>query len=218
MRIPRILHRIWLRDEMPEAFAAFGERWRELHPDWLWQEWTDPSELEHLPGAQIRARAQEYFPDDWKRFEADVLRLELLWLHGGVYVDTDIEPHAAIDELFEEEPDVADMNELEVLMALSPQQVRQIHPVTNCFMAAIPFHPYIGELISELETALSRTPRRSLAQTIGPWHLTRTLRARPWRGVHVLHWSSLFGERGEGSRWLTHHWNNAKRKRGEGLG
>lgn len=205
--IPKIIHRIWLDDPMPATFEEFGRRWEYLHPEWELRDWRSSAELpEDLPGVGWRMRARELCPNDWKRFIADVLRLELLASFGGLYVDTDVEPHQNITPLLEGESCV---------VGFSPQHINGEHPITNCFMAAEPGHTYLVDLLLNIGPAIGRFGHRSLATMIGPWHLTRTLRNDPERryDVTVLPWQELF----EGP-WITHHWNTAKRKAGEGLG
>lgn len=203
--IPRIVHRIWLDEPMPERFRAFGEAWRDLHPGWTVKDWTCTCQLDglRLLGAGIRKRAKTVIPRDWKRFVADVLRLELLHEFGGLYVDTDVEPHRPFDDL---------LMGRRVLVARSPNaDARGYHAITNCVMAAVPGHPYIRALIDGLGRAIRDHGRQHLARMIGPWHLDRTYAAHEWPDVDVLDWPQV-------TPWLTHYWNNGRRKRGEGLG
>src|SRR5690606_22915753 len=101
--IPRIIHRIWLDDILPGVFRSWGFEWSRLNPGWSLWDWGDSGELVNLdlPRQDLRDRAREILPNDWKRFKADVLRLELLYEFGGLYVDMDVEPHAPIDELLD---------------------------------------------------------------------------------------------------------------------
>ncbi|MGI8596727.1 MAG: glycosyltransferase [Thermoleophilaceae bacterium] len=93
--IPRVFHRIWLGEEpMPEEFVAYGETWRRHHPDWTMELWTE----ERLPALR--------HPDAFERGRnhserSNVLRYELLWQLGGVYIDTDMECLRPIDPLLD---------------------------------------------------------------------------------------------------------------------
>lgn len=202
MSIPNIIHRIWLEDPMPEKFEEYGRRWAQLNPDYEVHDWRDPATLPRLNNQSYYARAQNLYPRDWKRFRADIIRLELLWRYGGLYVDTDVEPLQPINPL---------LGGRKCLVGRSPQNIKGKHPITNAVMAAERHHPYIGALITDLPAAIVSNKGRPLAQSIGPWHLTRVYEGGDWPDVVVLPPELLY----EGS-WLIHHWNTAARKRGEG--
>ncbi len=96
--IPRIFHQIWINErqpELPDVFRRYRDRWLELHPGWEYRLWNREN-LDFTPRrpeliAQCRHYAQM----------ADVLRLEVLYQHGGVYLDTDFEPLRPIDSLLQ---------------------------------------------------------------------------------------------------------------------
>jgi mannosyltransferase OCH1-like enzyme len=202
--IPHIIHRIWLEDPMPPAVRRFGDRWRELHPTWEVMDWTSRGYVEALglPAGDVRARAKAVLPGDWKRFEADVLRLELLYRFGGLYVDTDVEPLIPIDALLDGH---------KCLVARSPQTDGYgYHAITNCVVAAAPNHPWIKALLDGLTLAIEQHGHQHLARMIGPWHLDRTYSSRHWPDVHVIYWPQM-------GNWLTHYWNNQRRRRGVGI-
>lgn len=209
--IPPIVHRVWLDDPMPETFERFGQEWRD-RSDLELRDWLSVAELplQHFRRPAWVENAEELFPRDWKRFQADVVRLELLNLYGGLYIDTDVEPgpraaHVG-PELLEDVPGVE-----WAWAARSPQHNRGHHPITNCVMAATPGHPWIRKCIERLPISLASHGNRSLAQCIGPWHLTRIYEAGDWPTVSIHEWTDL-------EPYLEHHWNTARRKRGEGLG
>jgi len=94
--IPRILHRIWVGENpLPEEFVAYGESWERLHPNWEHRLWTEAD----LPRDLVRQEALETYRIPAER--VDVLRYELLWRHGGLYVDTDIEALRPLDPLMD---------------------------------------------------------------------------------------------------------------------
>lgn len=206
--IPRVLHRIWLdhrdgaRDPLPQEFARNGQQWQALHPDWDVMLWRDRGELPPMNNARVFADAARWYPRDWKRFEADVLRLELLWRYGGVYVDTDVRPVKPVDEL---------LDGVSCLVGRSPQSLGGWHPITNAVMAATPRHPYIAALLNQLAPVVRQYHRKPLSRSIGPWHLTRVWESGEWPDVTVLGSGELYG-----GEWLRHSWNTARRRRGEG--
>lgn len=204
--IPQILHRVWLDDPLPEAFADYGMRWRELHPGWEIREWRDSAELPSLRNRSLFDRARELYPRpawEWRRFEADLLRLELLEQYGGVYVDADVEPLANVASLLDGRI---------CLVGRSPQSSGGVHAITNAVMAAVPGHPWIAALVDGVTEAVRKYGHRPLAQCVGPWHLNRTYEAGRWSDVTVLEPEVLY----EGG-WLRHDWNSAARRRGGGV-
>lgn len=179
--IPRILHRIWLDDPddpgMPGEFAEYGARWRELHPDWHWLEWRSHEYLPPLHNETEFQLAREIIPHDWRRFQSDLLRLELLWRFGGVYVDCDVEPLRTIDHL-RDHPAFAGWSPNR-----GPTGQRII---TQAVLGAHAGNGFIASCISGLPAAVREYGDRSLAQMIGPWHITRTWQVTEGRDVEIL--------------------------------
>ena len=84
--IPQVIHQIWLGPSpLPDEFHRYGESWLRHNPGWELQLWTE----ERLPGDLTRREVYERLRQPAER--SDILRLELLERHGGVYVDTDFE-------------------------------------------------------------------------------------------------------------------------------
>jgi mannosyltransferase OCH1-like enzyme len=79
---------------IPDEFAAYGEGWKRLHPDWEMRQWTEDNlpELLRPEGADPRRDPTE---------RSDLLRYELVRRFGGVYLDMDFECLKPIDELIE---------------------------------------------------------------------------------------------------------------------
>lgn len=85
MRIPKIIHHVWVgRNPLPEFASKYIDSWKRHHPDWEFRLWTD----ENLPRIQNHA---VYQCTGTPAQKADILRYELLNQFGGVYVDTDFE-------------------------------------------------------------------------------------------------------------------------------
>lgn len=83
--IPRVFHRIWLGGQpMPQEYVDFGRGWLELNPGWEMREWNESNLPELVTGTLFR-EARNYSQ------ASDVLRYELLYRFGGVYLDTDFE-------------------------------------------------------------------------------------------------------------------------------
>jgi mannosyltransferase OCH1-like enzyme len=95
--IPRVFHQVWVGpNPLPEAFARYQQTWLDHHPGWELRFWTE----ENLPEGLRRAEVYERLRVPAER--SDILRLELLWRFGGVYVDTDFECLRSIEPLIAE--------------------------------------------------------------------------------------------------------------------
>lgn len=91
--IPRILHRTVPAVTDP-VVEDYWNRWMDLHPEWEYRTWRDPLDPADFP------LTSEF----WRHAEngaqlADMVRLEVLVTHGGVYVDSDVEPLRRLDSL-----------------------------------------------------------------------------------------------------------------------
>jgi mannosyltransferase OCH1-like enzyme len=81
--IPRKLHAIWIGDESKRPSACI-DSWRQAHPDWEFRLWGN----DDLFGKQWRLGEQmERIPEI--NGVADMMRWELLYKHGGFFVDAD---------------------------------------------------------------------------------------------------------------------------------
>jgi inositol phosphorylceramide mannosyltransferase catalytic subunit len=94
--IPKIIHQIWLGSPLPEEFEMLQQTWIQYHMDrgWVYKLWTDEDV------AQLGLYNQEFYDDtDNYGVKSDIVRWELLYRFGGVYVDMDYECLSALDEL-----------------------------------------------------------------------------------------------------------------------
>mgnify|MGYP001636537259 CR=1 FL=1 len=94
--IPKVFHQIWINKsdpELPEQFKLYRDGWLALHPDWEYKLWNlenldfTPKRLDLIRSASNYAQM------------ADILRYEILFQHGGVYLDTDFECLRNIDSI-----------------------------------------------------------------------------------------------------------------------
>jgi inositol phosphorylceramide mannosyltransferase catalytic subunit len=155
--IPRIAHRVWLDEPIPEKFEVFWRRLAQLHPDWTLLTWNDSAALDFL-----RCRAEFDGAATWAG-KSDVLRYELLWRFGGVYLDTDVEPLRAFDELLDGGPFVGweDQN------LLCPTVI-----------GAPPGHAAVDDLLERLPAWVADRPDAPPNQATGPYFLTDRWRER----------------------------------------
>lgn len=95
--IPRKIHYCWFGgNEMPELGRKCIESWKKYCPDYeivLWNE--DNYDLDACPYVREAYEAKKW------AFVSDYARFDILYKHGGVYFDTDVELLKPIDEIIE---------------------------------------------------------------------------------------------------------------------
>jgi len=159
--IPRVLHRV-----VPEQTSAetedWWEAWQAIHPGWLFRTWRDPIDPTPFPLTSPH----------WGRVHhgaqlADLVRLEVLWNEGGIYLDSDMEPYRPLDPLLP-------------LSAFAAWEDR--YRVPNAVIGAVPGHPAIREC---LDLAVQRLTDgvEDITVATGPGVLTDVL---PWRSDVLL--------------------------------
>jgi mannosyltransferase OCH1-like enzyme len=81
--IPKIMHFIWLgNNNLPHNYLDYIESWIKNHEDWIFCFWND----DNIP----TLINQKYYDEtNVYAMKADILRYELLYIFGGVYVDCD---------------------------------------------------------------------------------------------------------------------------------
>ncbi len=98
MAIPRVFHQIWINatsPDLPPVYARYRDSWLAHHPGWDYRLWN----LDNLP---FVSRHQALYPRCGSYAQmADILRYELLFELGGVYLDTDFECLKPIDRILE---------------------------------------------------------------------------------------------------------------------
>jgi hypothetical protein len=140
MRIPKIIHRIWVGDkEMPPEFVSYGESWRRHHSDWEFKLWTDsnrPRLINETAYMTARSAADK----------SNILRYELLLNEGGVYVDTDFECRKSITNL---------ISDKDAFAALQFDGV-----INNAIIGAVPNHTVLEAVVRGLEKNIARLPQK----------------------------------------------------------
>lgn len=194
MKIPKVIHRIWLGpEEMPAEYQGFGDSWRRHHPDWEFRLWTD-ADLPPLSCPDGFARCRNFGE------ASDVLRYEILHQFGGVYVDTDVECLRPLDALIEDATAFA---------AYARPKV-----IGSAIVGAVPGHPAIART---LEVVCSGAGSGTQVHATGPLALTGVLESA--EDVELFgretfypldYWEIPFTDLGEselGDAYAIHHWH-----------
>lgn len=99
-KIPKVLHFIWLGPHpFPKESIKNINSWVEYHPDWVIKFWTD--KIRPLPNRKMELHlvsdfsfqffTNNFIDSDNYAEKSDLLRYEILYQEGGVYVDHDVE-------------------------------------------------------------------------------------------------------------------------------
>lgn len=109
-KIPRKIHFIWLGPQaFPHPSVENVRNWMARHPDWQFYFWTDRDRLAPCEGMILKSVDPSLFPHLLKEYESgeswgeksDILRYEILYQEGGVYVDHDADCLRSFDSLVE---------------------------------------------------------------------------------------------------------------------
>jgi hypothetical protein len=134
--IPRILHRT-VPDEWHRP-AVVDEWWQQaadLHPGWELMDHEDPLDPDAWPVTG----------DLWPRCHsgaqrAGLIRLEALWTHGGIYLDSDVELYRRLDPLLG-------------LQGFAAWEDRRVAP--DAVLGARPGHPAVAAMLEHARHAIT---------------------------------------------------------------
>lgn len=94
-RIPKVIHYCWFSGrEIPDYLKKCMESWQEKCPDYEIRRWDESN----YDISKNRYMKQAYEAGKWG-FVPDYARLDILYHHGGFYLDTDVELLRSLDTL-----------------------------------------------------------------------------------------------------------------------
>lgn len=95
--IPKKIHYCWFgRNPLPESAKKCIASWRKYFPDYEIIEWNEDNyDVNKIPYTQQAYAAKKY------AFVSDYARFDILYQHGGIYFDTDVEVINSFDDVLE---------------------------------------------------------------------------------------------------------------------
>jgi len=95
LEIPKILHFIWVgTNNIPEEYKTYINSWRKYHNNWKIRIWTDNdltySNFLNLDKINMSTKMAQ---------KADIMRYEIIYNFGGIYVDCDFEAFKNIEKI-----------------------------------------------------------------------------------------------------------------------
>lgn len=169
--IPQIIHQIWIGN-LP-CPTKMMETWRNKHPDFEYKLWTD----EHLKSEKWVCRNQMKLCPELCGV-ADIMRLEILWKYGGIFIDADsvcIEP---LDDIIMNNTGFAVFENEEVRTGL----------IANGVIGFCKEHPLIGDMIDEIHSGIldNEIPQMQSWKILGPTLITRFLNSGKYSTVSIF--------------------------------
>ncbi len=183
MQIPRKIHIIWIGDDNPRPQACL-DSWREKHPDWDVKIWDNRDLF------QTRWINQKHIDTFLKMRKwpavADLMRYEILYQHGGVYVDADslclrrLDPWLLESEMF----------------ACWTNEFDRKRLIANGFVGTIEKNPFLLKVIERAGSKRDVLRRWSWSKmrhipmgawrSVGPYHLTECVRYENYDRITLL--------------------------------
>jgi len=193
--IPRVYHRIWLDEQVPRRFEDYWDRFKALHPSWEFVTWDDSSQLGWMRTKALFDRCQTWAG------KADLLRYEIMLAHGGVYVDTDVEPLRPFDPLLDDDRPFAAWEKDRVLLCPT-------------VLGSPPGHPAFAAVLDYLPGWFDHQPGTKPNYQTGPvpftrvWRRRRDVRRLPRETFYpVLWWErERLGGPYPPESYCVHHW------------
>lgn len=157
--IPKIVHLIWVGPKpQPPIMQKCLDSISKFLPAWQCKIWTDAD----IPSLNLTY--QQYYDEETNYgAKSDILRLELLYRYGGLYLDVDFEILQSLDILH---------HTYEFYACLQPGDVEEL--IGNSVIGTIPNHPVIKHCLENL--ANNRWNPDILRRT-GPVHFEESFAA-----------------------------------------
>jgi len=185
LRIPKLMHHIWFGVPFSQEFKRLRKTWLDRHTDWTFIFWTDRpindpdaycvysfQELEVVLEQGMHKRIvvdvhalefdNRYMFDATKNYgeRSDILKWEVVYRYGGVYIDTDFECYQPLDPLHEL---------FDFYTGLQPLDTGRVQLGAALF-AAHPHHTILARCVSD-----ARPGSGPIVIRTGPIHFTHCL-------------------------------------------
>ncbi len=230
--IPKIIHHVWLGKPLSQEDKLLRDTWFAFHPDYQFVLWTDRTEndqrayrvnsFDQLYDALYVGHEQRIvidvttlsfnnrgFYDEAINYgeKSDILKYEIVYRLGGMYVDCDFECLKPFDDLFDR---------YDFFTGIQPFDTN-VEQLGAALFAAKPQHPILRHAVNTIKDDRHHIP---IVIKTGPIHFTRSFIA--CAGLHnnvdvalpaTFFYPCGYNQRGQDSDvWLrpesyaVHHW------------
>jgi mannosyltransferase OCH1-like enzyme len=155
-KIPKIIHQIWLGGPLPEKQRVYCDAIKKALPkNWEYKLWLD-NDIKDIPFFH-NLEAFNSTPNYGQK--SDLLRLEILYHIGGVYLDTDVVITKSFDELLD----------LDFFCSIAFDNWPSL---LNSIMGSSPYNSTIKDMLT-LDKDVKWNDGMAVIDTTGPYHITR---------------------------------------------
>ncbi|QTL05743.1 tetratricopeptide repeat protein [Aquabacter sp. L1I39] len=158
--IPRLVHQFWDTPDIPKDLDPFIESWQTINPGWTYRRYDIEAAAkllaERMPAPVLSAFHAARHP----AHKADIFRLAVLLLQGGVYADIDDRCTGPLHQL--------------CARATLVLRHENLGSIGNNFMACRPGHPLIGKALLGAVKATLEGHSEAIWLSTGPGLITRT--------------------------------------------
>lgn len=176
MKIPKIIHIVWIGDETKEPHQMI-DTWKKQNPSWKVMVWNNTAlkKTKWINQKHINAMISK----GWMCGAADIMRYEILFNHGGFAIDADSVCTRPLEEwLFDSQVCASMENEI-------------VRPglIANGYLASEPRSALMAELITRLTKKETVTDNLPWIVT-GPKYLTDTIKELGYS--NITYWPSHY--------------------------
>lgn len=166
-KIPKIIHMIWLGSKpLPLETIDNLKTWKKYHQNWTIKFWTDSAECPPLLDGVEKHLVSEISLDHLDSFfnqaqnmgeKSMLLRYEILFQEGGLYVDHDAKCYQSFDKLHRSYDFYSCLEPLNV-----GKERGQTNVVSSSILGSSPRHPVIGETFRFIHDTWKNIPPNEL--------------------------------------------------------
>jgi mannosyltransferase OCH1-like enzyme len=162
--IPKVIHYCWFgRNPLPKSALRCIASWRKYLPDYEIKEWNEDNfDLDAIAYTHEAYQAKKY------AFVSDYVRFWVLYHHGGIYFDTDVEVVKPMDHILNRG----------AFMGIEKSAVMDGKPMVNpgLGMGAEAGHPFFLSMLQKYHQLHYLNPDGTVAETVTiVTHTTRRL-------------------------------------------
>lgn len=157
--IPKVIHVIWIGSPFPEKYVEWQQTWKELD-GWEYRLWTDKEVADlNLVNRDLYDASTNYGE------KSDILRYEILYQFGGLYVDTDFVCY---------NPDYLEAfhHSLDFYIGVEPIEYFPFR-IGNAIIGCAPQHPFMLDVLINLHESFVKYHGYSAVDKSGPSYMTR---------------------------------------------